>query len=91
MNEIEALNQSLFLQINGEVGTPGWIVDAAIVMGEFVIYFIPALLLVLWFSGGLTTRNIALKACLVAMLGVGINQLIPLLWQHPRPSVMVRR
>ncbi len=88
MNQIEALNQSLFLRINGEAGTPTWIVDTALVVGDYFIYLIPALLLVLWLWGNAARRNLALKACLVAMLGVGINQVIPLFWQHPRPFMI---
>lgn len=83
MNEIEALNQSLFLRISGEAGTPTWIVDTALVVGDYFICLIPTLLLVLWLWGNAARRNLALKACLVAMLGVGINQVIPLFWQHP--------
>ena len=80
MNEIEAFNQSLFLRINGGAGTPTWGADTAIVMGDYLVYLIPLLLLTLWLWGDETKRNPALKACLVAMLGVGANQVIALVW-----------
>jgi undecaprenyl-diphosphatase len=85
MNSIETFNHALFLHINGAIDTPTWIVDIAIVTGDYLIYLIPALLLMLWLHGTQATRNLAVKACLVAMLGIGINQIIPLFWQHPRP------
>lgn len=85
MNEIEAWNQALFLRINGEIGTPTSVVNMAIVMGVYLMYLIPALLLVLWLMGNEARRNLVIKSFLVAMLGVGMNQVISLLWQHPRP------
>lgn len=88
MNEIEALNHSLFLRINGEIGTPTWVVGTAIVIGDYFVYLIPALLLVFWLWGNEARRNLAIKAFLVAMLGVGMNQIIPLFWQHPRPFMV---
>lgn len=88
MNEIEALNHSLFLRINGGIGTPIWLVDTAIVIGDYLVYLIPALLLAFWLWGNEARRNLAIKAFLVAMLGVGMNQIIPLFWQHPRPFMV---
>lgn len=88
MDKIEALNQSLFLRINGGTGTPAWAVDTAIVIGDYLVFLIPALLLVFWLWGNEARRNLAIKACLIAMLGVGMNQVIPLFWQHPRPFMV---
>jgi undecaprenyl-diphosphatase len=85
MNKLEALNQSTFLLINGRVGTTAWVVNVAFVTADHLIYLIPVLLLALWLWGDSTRRHLAIKACLVAMVGVGINQVIPLFWQHPRP------
>lgn len=85
MEKIEALNNQLFLAINGAVGSPAWLVDAATAIGDGLIFLIPALLLWLWFAGRAQRRGLSLRAFAVAMLGVGINQAIGLVWQHPRP------
>ena len=88
MNKIEAFNQSLFLWINAGVDAPSWAVDTAIVLADDLVYLIPLLLFVLWIWGDGARRNLAIKACLVAMLGIGANQVIALVWQHPRPFMI---
>ena len=88
MNKIEAFNQSLFLWINASVDTPSWAVDTAIVLADDLIYLIPVLLLVLWLWGDGARRNQAIKACLVTLLALGANQVIGLVWQHPRPFMI---
>jgi undecaprenyl-diphosphatase len=42
----------------------------------------------MWLWGDKAKRNLALKACLVTMVGVGLNQIIALVWYHPRPSMI---
>jgi undecaprenyl-diphosphatase len=88
MNEIEAFNRTLFLKINGGDGTPPWLVTAAIGIADSLIYLIPLLLLGMWLWGDGMRRQFAIKACLVAMLGLGANQVIGLVWQHPRPFMI---
>jgi undecaprenyl-diphosphatase len=88
MNKIEAFNQSLFLWINAGVNTPSWALDTAIVVADDLIYLIPVLLLVLWLWGDGVRRNQAIKACLVTLLALGANQVIGLVWQHPRPFMI---
>lgn len=88
MDQIEALNRSLFLKINAGSGTAPWQINSAIFIADNLIYLIPALLLALWLWGDERKRNLALKVCLVAMLAVGTNQIISLVWQHPRPFMI---
>lgn len=45
-------------------------------------------MVVLWLWGNDAQRRLALKACLVALLGVGFNQIIGLFYQHPRPFMI---
>jgi undecaprenyl-diphosphatase len=87
MEQIEALNRVLFLKINAGPETAPWTIQGAILVADYLIYLIPALLLVLWLWGTERRRNLALRACLVTLLGIGINQVIGLAWQHPRPFV----
>lgn len=88
MNEIESFNRTLFLQINGNDDTSVWLLQAAAGIADYLIYLIPMLLLGLWLWGDHARRNLAIKACLVAMLGVAANQVIGAVWQHPRPFMI---
>lgn len=88
MNEIEVLNQALFLHINAGAGTPAWLIQAAVGAADYLIDLIPFLLLGLWLWGDHLHRAAAIKACAVAMLGVAANQAIGAAWPHPRPFVI---
>ena len=39
----------------------------------------------LWCCGKGLQRNLAVKACLVALIALGLNQINIVLWPHPRP------
>jgi undecaprenyl-diphosphatase len=88
MNTLEGFNQALFLLINGTTATPGWEISVALLIADYVIFVIPLLLAGMWLWGNEAQRHLAIRACLVAMLGVGANQLIGLAWQHPRPFII---
>ncbi len=88
MDQIEMLNRALFIKINGSPDTAPWVIGVAKVVANDIIYAIPVLLVIYWLWGSYVKRSLALKACLVAMLGVGINQIIGLAWQHPRPFMI---
>ncbi len=85
MNELEAFNRTLFLQINGSDGTPAWLIQVAIGIADYLIYLIPLLVLGLWLWGDHARRSMAIKAFLVAMLSFAANQAIGMIWPHPRP------
>lgn len=88
MLPIETLNRTLFLKLNAGAGAPPWLIDAAIGVADYLIYLIPLVLLGMWLAGGRMRRDLALKAVLVTLLALGMNQLIGLVWQHPRPFVV---
>lgn len=88
MDHIEALNRSLFLQINGGNGTPAWLIQVSIGIANDLIYLIPLLLLGMWLWGDNTLRCLAIRACLVTLLALGANQVIGIFWQHPRPFMI---
>lgn len=87
MASIEALNRAIFLLLNAGPDTPSWRIGLATLCAERLIYLVPLLLLVLWLWGGEARRSLAVRACVVALLAVGLNQIVGLLWSHPRPSV----
>ena len=84
-NGLEELNRWLFLAVNGGESAPTWLVEVAKVAGDGLIYLVPVALAALWLRGGMVLRSMALRAFLVAMVAVGLNQVIGLFWQHPRP------
>jgi len=88
VGRIESLNRQFFLTINAGPGTPPWVIDGAILIANDLISLIPALLLAIWLWGDRHQRSVAVRAFLVAMLGVGLNQVIGLLWPHPRPFMI---
>jgi len=88
LESIESINRSLFLIVNGGAETPSWLVTLALSVGDGLIYAVPAILLCMWLWGDHARRSLALKAFAVAMLAVGANQVIGMLWQHPRPFAM---
>jgi undecaprenyl-diphosphatase len=88
MNTLEVFNRALFLLINGTPATPGWLIGTAMLIASYVIWSIPLLLAGMWLWGNERQRNLALRGCIVAMLGVGANQLIGIVWQHPRPFMI---
>lgn len=85
MNPLEALNIAAFLRINADLQTPHWKINAAAFVADYLIYLIPLLVIALWCWGKGLQRNLAVKACLVALVALGMNQIIIALWPHPRP------
>ncbi|UMY33499.1 phosphatase PAP2 family protein [Burkholderia contaminans] len=85
MDTIEAFNQALFLMINGTPATPAWLVDTARFAANDLIWLVPVLLVGMWLSGSDQQRELAIRVCVVALLALGANQLIGLVWSHPRP------
>jgi undecaprenyl-diphosphatase len=88
MNNLEAFNQALFLHLNANLTTPAWEVRTAAFMADYLIYLIPLALVALWCWSDEKQRNLALKACLVALVAMGVNQLIIRGWPHPRPFMI---
>lgn len=88
MDSIDLFNSRLFLAINGGAGSAPWLVDLAKAVGDGLIYLVPLSLVALWLKGSSQARGVAMRSFFVAMLALGINQLIGLFWQHPRPFVI---
>ncbi len=85
MEYIEALNRAFFLKINADPGTVPWMIDGAVVIANDLIYLIPVLLSAMWLWGNEARRKLAIQACLTAILGLGLNQVIGVVGPHPRP------
>jgi undecaprenyl-diphosphatase len=87
MSKLEAFNYALFLRLNGATSSK-WLIDAVSWIADYLIYWVPLLMTAMWLWGGEAQRRLSVRACLVAMVGVGTNQLIGLVWQHPRPFMI---
>ncbi len=88
MNTIEHLNQSLFLSINAGLDTAPWIIHLTTIFANDFIFGVPLLLLVMWLWGGDQRRHTAIMAFCVCLVSLGLNQVIGMVWQHPRPSMI---
>jgi len=88
MNKIEVINRAMFLKINAGDTAPGWLVLVAINIADRMICIIPLFLIGMWLWGKSQYRSQAIKACLVTLLALGINQVIGIVWSHPRPFML---
>lgn len=85
MHDIEAVNRALFLMLNATEGSAPALISFAKVIADTAIYLIPMLLMGLWFKGGRDGRDSALQALVVALVALGLAQIMVHLWPHPRP------
>ena len=88
MTTLETLNQAVFLHLNADLSTAAWKLNIAAVMADYLIFLIPLILVTLWCWGSERQRGLALKACVVAFVALGVNQLLGIEWPHPRPFMM---
>ena len=85
---LETFNQAVFLHLNADLSTAAWKLTIAAVTAEYLIYLIPLILVGLWCWGTESQRELALKACFNTFVALGINQLLSIVWPHPRPFMM---
>lgn len=88
MNFLESLNQSLFLLINADPGSPVWRIHAAMLAANKLILIVPCALAAAWLWGGEAQRNLALKALAGIARALFASYLCGALWPHPRPFVI---
>ena len=86
MLALEGLNQAISLHMNADVSTPHWVIARAKLLADDLIYMIPLAMAIMWTRGHSAERNPALEACAIALVALGLNQLIALVWFHPRPA-----
>ena len=83
---MEKINDYLFLLINATSASPLWLLSTALFIADYLVYLIPVVLAALWLWG--RSREVAVKALSAALIALGINQLIGLLYVHPRPFMI---
>lgn len=88
MNMLETYNRQLFLAINAGPDTPLSVIRLTAFLADDAIFLLPVLLAGLWLWGRLPKRELVVRASCVTLLALGLNQLIILLWPHPRPFMI---
>lgn len=82
---LEQFNTQWFLVINAVAGLHGVQLFAVSAIAQWLIWLVPAGLAVLWLAGDVVDQRAAVKALAAGLIALGMNQLIALLWFHPRP------
>jgi len=85
---MEELNRAIFLMINAPENPNALILAIAKLLADYMIWLIPAMLVIGWLRGEERTRRILLGAAASGLAGLLINQVIGLIWQHPRPFMI---
>jgi len=85
---MENPNYALFLWLNAPENPTTLLLAVAGFFAEYAIWVIPVLIGIGWLRGNEHTRKILLEATASGLAGLLINQLIGLVWQHPRPFMI---
>ncbi len=85
---MEKFNQALFLLLNAPPMPAPLPLAIAMFFGEYAIWLIPATFVAAWLRGGEDLRKSLLQASTASLVGLSMNQLIGLCWQHPRPFMI---
>ena len=82
---MEHLNQAIFLLLNAGPHSSPTTVDVARLLAESAIWLVPVGLVLGWLHGSMTIRKVLLGAAVAGLAGLLLNQIIGLMWYHPRP------
>lgn len=85
---METFNETLFLFLNATAEPDIAIVLIAKLFADVAIFSVPISLIGGWLRGDADKRKHMLVATVAGLLGLFINQLIGLVWQHPRPFMI---
>jgi undecaprenyl-diphosphatase len=85
---MEAYNRALFLLINAPAHPGSVMLAVATACAEYLIWSIPLFIAVAWLRGSESTRKALIEATAAGLIGLLINQVIGLAWQHPRPFMI---
>ena len=85
---MEDLNHALFLWLNAPEHPSTLLLAIATFFAEYAIWALPVIIGFSWLRGSEHTREVLLEATASGLAGLLINQLIGLVWQHPRPFMI---
>jgi undecaprenyl-diphosphatase len=85
---MEHLNHTFFLWLNAPEHASNLVVTTATLLAEWLIWVIPALIGIGWLRGKEDTRKTMLIVTASGLMGLLVNQIIGLVWFHPRPFMI---
>lgn len=85
---MDNFNHALFLWMNAPERPSAALLAVATFLAEYAIWIMPVLIGISWLRSGEHTRKVLLEATASGLAGLLINQLIGLIWQHPRPFMI---
>jgi undecaprenyl-diphosphatase len=85
---MESWNESAFLWLNASAHPLPMLLLLARGLAEYLFWLLPAGLVWGWLRGDDETRTALLAAAIAGLVGMGINQLIGLVYVHPRPFML---
>ncbi|WP_034296935.1 undecaprenyl-diphosphatase [Herbaspirillum sp. RV1423] len=85
---MENFNHTLFLWLNAPEHPGTLLLAIATVFAQYAIWVVPVIIAIGWLRGSERTRKVLLEATASGLAGLLINQIIGLVWQHPRPFMI---
>jgi len=82
---LESLDHRVFTLLSAPLGPSGGVHLLALVLAQWAIFIGPALLVLIWVTGGKRDRFAAVRACLTTLLALAIAGATSSLYFHPRP------
>ncbi|ODV06672.1 MAG: hypothetical protein ABT20_12865 [Rubrivivax sp. SCN 70-15] len=78
----------MFALINAPANPARWTLTLALAVAQGLIWLVPLALSLAWLRGGAETRRELLQMLLVALLALGVGQLVTRFWPQPRPFAL---
>lgn len=85
---MEAFNLRLFDWLNAPSHASHLTLSLAYALAIYAIYLVPLLMILGWLQRDPVRQRLALKALLGCVAALSLNEVITLLWDHPRPFVI---
>ncbi len=85
---IEDLNRQAFLLLAASANLSGARLIAVYALAQWLIYLVPAALVLLWMFGDRQDRNAAVAAAATGLLALLLAHATSTLWFHPRPFMV---
>lgn len=85
---MEDWNRTIFATINASADPDAMLVATAVAIASYAVFAVPLVLGVLWLWGRPTRRGGLVVTLTAAVMALACNQLIALVWFHPRPFAL---